>query len=109
MLAEAATGGLVLGGALAFLLVHYAAEIPGAGSLSQALLLGAVALVLLTLGLELPSKLTSAVEDPVHWLWVATVFNVIRIFSLAATIGLVTGAGQRRSRHRGTARGETKE
>lgn len=109
MLLEAAAGGLVLGGAVAFPLVHYPAKIPGAGPLTKAVLLGAVALVVLTIGLELPSKLSSGVDDPARWLLVATEFNVIRILALAVTIGLVTGHGSpRRSRHRGRTRRETK-
>jgi len=105
MLAEAAVGGLVLGGVLAFLLVHHPSKIPGSSLLSKALLLGAVALVVVTVGIEAPSKLTSGVDDPAHWLAVATSFNLIRIIALAVTIGLVAGAGARRgSRHPGAKR-----
>lgn len=109
MLLEAAVGGLVLGVAVAFPLVRYPARIPGAGPLSKAVLLGTVALVLVTVGLELPSKLSSGVDEPAHWLLVATVFNVIRILALAVTIGLVAGAGSpRRSPHRRPTRMETR-
>jgi hypothetical protein len=110
MLVESAAGGLVLGSVVAFLLVHFPAKIPGSDLLSKALLLGAAAIVLLTIGLELPSKLSSDVDDPARWLLVATVFNVIRILALAVTIGLVTRAGgQRRSRHHGRTRRETRK
>ena len=110
MLVEAAAGGLVLGSVVAFLLVRFPAKIPGSDQLSKALLLGAVAIALLTAGLELPSKLSSDVNDPAHWLVVATVINVIRILALAVTIGWVTGAGgQRHSRHHGRTRRETKK
>ena len=109
MLVEAAAGGLILSGALAFVLVHHPAKIPGPGLLSKALLLGAVVVVLLTMGLELPSKLSSDVDDPARWLLVATVFNVIRILALAVTIGVVTGHGSpRHSPHRGWTRRETR-
>jgi hypothetical protein len=109
MLVESAAGGLVLGSVVAFLLVHFPAKIPGSDLLSKALLLGAAAIVLLTIGLELPSKLSSDVDDPARWL-LATVFNVIRILALAVTIGVVTRAGgRRRSRHHGRTRRETRK
>jgi hypothetical protein len=109
MLLEAAVGGLVLGGAVAFLLVRYEARIPGASALSKAVLLGAVALVLVTVGLELPSKLGSGVDEPARWLLVATVFNAIRILALAVAVGLVAGHGSsRHTPHRGRTWTETR-
>ncbi len=66
MLAEAAVGGLVLGGVLTYVLARHPSKIPGAGLLSKSLLLAAVALVVLTIGVEAPSKLTSDLDDPVH-------------------------------------------
>jgi hypothetical protein len=110
MLVESAAGGLVLGSVVAFLLVRFPAKIPGSDLLSKALLLGAAAIVLLTIGLELPAKFSSDADDPARLLVVATVFNVIRILALAVTIGWVTGAGsQRRSRRRGQSRRETRK
>jgi hypothetical protein len=104
MLAEAAVGGLVLGGVLSFLLVLHPSKVPGSGPVNRALLLGAVALVLVTLGIEVPSKLAVDVDDPVHWMLVATIFNVLRILALATAVGLVADAdGEARSRRRGHA------
>jgi hypothetical protein len=104
MLVEAAVGGLVLGGLLTFVLLRHPSGIPGSSLLTKALLLGVVALALLTTGIEAPSKLTSGVADPARWLLVATVINLLRILVLAATVGLVADAGaRRRSRHRGHA------
>jgi hypothetical protein len=104
MLAEAAVGGLVLGGALSFLLVQHPSKVPGSGLLNKALLLGAVALVLVTIGIEVPAKLVADLDDPVHWVLVATTFNVLRILALATTVGLAADAdGESRSRRRGRA------
>ena len=109
MLLEAAVGALVLGVAVAFVLVRYPSRIPGASPLTKSVLLGTAAIVLVTVGLELPAKLSSGVADPTHWLVVATVFNVIRILALAVTIGLVAGrGGPRRSPHRRPTRTETR-
>lgn len=102
MLVEAGVGGLVLAGVLTFVLLRHPSRIPGPSALTKALLLGAGTLVILTIGVETPSKLTSGVDDPAHWLLVATVINLLRILVLAATVGLVADIGaRRRSRHPG--------
>ena len=90
MLVEAAVGGLVLASVVAAVLVRYPQRIPGTGPLSRALWLSAAALVLLTVFVEVPSKLGSGVPDAGHWLLVATAFNVIRVLALGVAIGLVT-------------------
>jgi hypothetical protein len=108
MLVEAAAGGLVVAGALAFVLVRYRERVPGAGQVRKALLLGVGALVLLTVLVEVPSKLRSDVAgDPGHWLLVAAVFNAVRILALGVTIGLVTRARRTQGdRHRPVRRRE---
>ena len=96
MLIQAAVGGLLLAGVVAAVLVRYPDRVPGTGPLSRALWLSAATLVLLTVFVEVPSKLGSGVPDPGHWLLVATAFNVIRVLALGVAIGLVT-----RARHGG--------
>lgn len=94
MLVEAAVGGLLIASVVAVVLVRHPERVPGRGPLSRALWLSAAALVLLTVLVEVPSKLLSGVSNPGHWLLVATVFNVIRVLALGVAIGLVTHAGQ---------------
>jgi hypothetical protein len=105
MLVEAAAGGLVVAGAVAFLLKRFVDHLPGHGPLGKALVLAAVALVLLTVFVGVPSKLRSDVADPGHWLLVETVINAIRILALGVAVGLVTRAQTtRQDRHRPVAR-----
>jgi hypothetical protein len=94
MLVEAAVGGLLIASVVALVLVRYPERVPGSGPLSRALWLSAAALVLLTVVVELPSKLRSGVSDPGHWLLEATSFNVIRLLALGLAVGLVTRAEQ---------------
>ena len=102
MLVEAAAGGLVLSGVLTFMLLRRPSKTPGPNLLVKALLLGAATLVILTVGVEAPSKLASGVDDAAHWLLVATIINLLRILVLAATVGLVADVGaRRRGRHPG--------
>jgi hypothetical protein len=99
MLVEAALGGLALGGVLAFVLVRHSSKVPGSSPLTKALVLGAAAVVVLTIAVEAPSKLASDVDRPAYWLLIATVFNLVRILALAVTVGLVADEGApRRSR-----------
>jgi len=101
MLVEAALGGLIIGSAVAIPLVRFPDRIPGNGPLGRALLLGLGVLVLATVFLEVPAKLLSDAVEPVHWLVVAAVFNLIRIFALSLTVGLVTRRqGARTDSHR---------
>lgn len=90
MLVQAAVGGLLIATVVALVLVRYPERVPGTGPLSQALWLSTAALVLVTVFVEVPSKLRSGVSDPGHWLLVATTFNVIRVLALGLAIGLVT-------------------
>ena len=107
MLVESAAGGLLVSGALAFVLVRHPHRVLGAGQVRKALLLGMGALLLLTVLVEVPSKLRSDVADAGHWLLVLAVFNAIRIFALAVTVGLVTRAQTtRQPRHRPVTRQE---
>ena len=94
MLLEAAVGGLLIACVVALVLVRYPERVPGTGPLSKALWLSAGALIVLTVFVEVPSKLRSGVSDPGHWLLVAMVFNVIRVLALGVAIGLVTRSGQ---------------
>ena len=102
MLVEAAVGGLVLGVVLTFLLLRHTSKIPGSSMPAKALLLGALALAVVTIGIETPSKFTSGVDDPAHWLLVATIINLLRILALAAAVGLIADVrARRRSRQPG--------
>lgn len=102
MLVEAAVGGLLTASVVAVVLVRYPHRVPGNGALSRALWLSATAVVLLTVFVEMPSKLASGVPHPGHWLLVATAFNVIRVLALGVAIGLVVRAGKASLDSRGT-------
>lgn len=100
MLFEAAVGGLLIASVAAVALVRYPTRVPGAGPLSRALWLSATAVLLVTVVVEVPSKLASGVSNPGHWLLVATVINVIRFLALGVAIGLAIRAGQTGAGHR---------
>ncbi len=88
MLLEALVGGLVLGVCVAYPLVRYPSNGP---SLVRSLGLSALALGIVTLVIELPSKLLGGSTDPMRYFLIGLLFNVIRIAALAVVIGLVAG------------------
>lgn len=100
MLVEAAVGGLVVASAVAYPLLRHPDTVPGRGVLGKGLVLGTGVLVLLTMLVEVPSKLHADVADPGHWLMVATVFNAVRVLALAIAVALVVRArGNRHDAH----------
>jgi hypothetical protein len=96
MLVEAAVGGLVVASAAALLLVRGSGRGSRIGPLTRALLLSGGAFLVLTVLVELPSKLASGEADPGRWLLVATAFNAIRFLALGVAVGMLARAGQTR-------------
>jgi hypothetical protein len=106
MLVEAAVGGLLVAGGLVFVLARFAEHVPGRDPLVKALVLAAVALVLATVLVEVPSKLPSDVTDPGRWLLVAAAINTLRLLALGVAIGLSSRPRTvRHDRHRQVTRG----
>ncbi|MEI2774917.1 MAG: hypothetical protein V9G19_02885 [Tetrasphaera sp.] len=92
MLLEAAAGGLVVAAAVTFVLARYPRHVPGDRPMVKALALALAALVVLTVVIEVPAKLRAGLPDLGRWLFVATVFNTVRVLALGVAIGWVTGA-----------------
>jgi hypothetical protein len=103
MLVEAAVGGVVVAGVVALVLVRFPHRVPGTGPVRKALLLATGALVVLTLVLEVPSKLGADVDDAFRWLLVATAFNTVRVLALGLAIGLAARAREGRPARPGAA------
>ncbi|HQR26938.1 MAG TPA: hypothetical protein PLP61_07865 [Nocardioides sp.] len=92
MLVEAAVGGLLVASAVAYPLLRHPGKVPGRDVLTKGLVLGTGVLALLTVLVEVPSKLRADVADPGHWLVVATAFNALRVLALAIATALVVRA-----------------
>lgn len=108
MLVEAAVGGLVLAGIVAFALVRFPERIPGGGPVPKALILSVGTLLVVTALIEVPSKFGSGIADPGHWLFVATLFNAVRVLAMGLAIGLVAHARGTRGERRRVVSGQKK-
>ncbi len=100
MLVQAAAGGVAVAGLGALMVTRFPGRIPGAGPVRKALFLALCTLVVLTVLIEVPAKFATDVDDPGRWLFVATVFNTIRVLALGLVIGLVTRARGAPAHHR---------
>ncbi|HEY3409809.1 MAG TPA: hypothetical protein VGK53_16700 [Propionicimonas sp.] len=86
MLAEALVGGLLIALGVSWALVRQPAALPRTGPIWQALLLSLIALVLVTVVIELPSKVLVNSADPLRYFLVGAAFNTVRILALGVAI-----------------------
>ncbi len=103
MLVEALAGGLLIALGVSWALVRQPGWLPKTSPLRQALLLSLVALVLVTLGIELPSKILMNAADPMRYFLVGAAFNTVRILAL----GLAIRAGSFRKASQAPSGGST--
>jgi hypothetical protein len=86
MLVEALAGGLVIALGVSWALVRQPAALPKMSPTGQALLLSLIALVLVTLGIEFPSKVGVTSAEPLRYFLVGAAFNTVRILALGLAI-----------------------
>ena len=89
MLVEALLGGAIVGLVVGYCLVRFGERIPTSDSMSKALLLTFVALIVATLVLEVPAKFLSSTGDSVRLFIIALAFNTVRFLALGLAIGYV--------------------
>lgn len=87
MLLEALLGGLLIGLAVTYCLLRFTAAIPGRSPVQKAGLLSLLALVLVTILLEVPAKFFTPTPHAMRYFLIGTAFNVLRIFALGFVVG----------------------
>lgn len=89
MLLEALLGGLLIGLAVTYCLLRFTAAIPGRSPVQKAGLLSLLALVLVTILLEVPAKFFTPTPTPhaMRYFLIGMAFNVLRIFALGFVVG----------------------
>jgi riboflavin transporter FmnP len=91
MLLEALLGGLIIGFCVSCSLLRFFDKIPARNPILKSVLLSFIALVIVTVLIELPAKAVTTTSDPVHYFLIGAVFNVLRILALGLTIGYLYG------------------
>ena len=87
MLLEALLGGLILGFLVSYSLLRFFDRIPTRNPILKSVLLSFVALVVVTLLIEVPAKSLTTSSDPLRYFLIGALFNVIRILALGLAVG----------------------
>ena len=86
MLVGALVGGLLIAVGVSWALVRQPAALPKKSPIVQAVLLSLIALVIVTVGIELPSKVLMKSADPLRYFLIGAAFNTVRILALGLAI-----------------------
>ena len=91
MLLEALLGGLVIGLFVSYFLLRFFSQIPTGNPIWKSVMLSLVALVFLTLLVEVPSKFLAETSDAMHYFLIGTMINVVRTLALGVVVGYLYG------------------
>jgi len=87
MLVEALIGGLIVGFGVSFFLLRFFDKIPTKNPILKSLILSSIALIIVTVILEVPSKFFTNTNDALHYFLIGALFNILRILALGIIIG----------------------
>ena len=87
MLLEALIGGLIIGLGVSFFLLRFFDKIPTKNPILKSLILSFIALIIVTIVLEVPSHFLTPNSDPTRYFLISLLFNVLRILALGIIIG----------------------
>lgn len=88
MLVEALLGGLVIGLGVSGVLVRLDEKIPPKSPVLTSILLSVIALIAVTLLVEVPAKfLAPTTDSPMRYFLIGAAFSVVRILALGVVIG----------------------
>ena len=87
MLLEALVGGLTIGLCVSYCLLRFFDNIPTTNPILKSVILSCVALISVTMLIEVPAKLFTTTSAALHYFLIGAVFNVLRILALGVAIG----------------------
>jgi predicted tellurium resistance membrane protein TerC len=87
MLLEALLGGLIIGCCVSYVLLRFFDKLPTEKPVLKSVILSFIALIIVTLLLEVPAKFFTPTSDAMRYFFIGAVFNVIRILALGIVIG----------------------
>ena len=80
MLLEALVGGVIIGFCVSYCVLRFFDNIPTTNPILKSLIVSFVALIVVTLLIEVPAKSLLTISDAWHYFLIGTMFNVLRIF-----------------------------
>ena len=87
MLLEALLGGLIIGFCVSYSLLRFFDKLPTKNPILKSIILSFIALIVVTVLIEVPAKFLTPTSDALHYFLIGTMFNVIRIPALGMAIG----------------------
>jgi hypothetical protein len=87
MLLEALLGGLIIGFCVSYSLLRFFDRIPTRNPILKSVLLSFIALLIVTMLIEVPAKLLTTTSDTLRYFLIGAVFNGLRILALGVVIG----------------------
>jgi NhaP-type Na+/H+ or K+/H+ antiporter len=91
MLLQALLGGLILGFCVGYILLRFFDKIPAKTPILKSVVLSSIALVIVTILVEVPAKFLTTTSDAWRYFLIGAVFNVLRILALGVVIGYLCG------------------
>ncbi len=99
MLLEALVGGLIIGSGVSFSLLRFFDKIPTKNPIQKSVTLSFIALIIVTIVLEVPSHFFTPNSDPRRYFLIGLLINVLRILALGIVLAIYT-AGSTASVHK---------
>ena len=87
MLLEALLGGLIIGLSVSYALLRFIDKLPTKSPILKSVILSFIALIIVTLLIEVPAKSLTTTSDPLRYFLIAALFNMLRILALGVVIG----------------------
>jgi len=87
MLLEALLGGLIIGFCVSYCLLRFFDKLPTKSPILKSVILSFIALLIVTVLIEVPAKSLTTTSDPVRYFLIAALFNMLRILA----VGVATG------------------
>ena len=87
MLLEALLGGLIIGLSVSYALLRFFDKLPTKSPILKSVILSFIALIIVTLLIEVPAKSLTTTSDPLRYFLIAALFNMLRILALGVVIG----------------------
>jgi hypothetical protein len=87
MIVESLIGGLVIGLFVSYSLLLFFDRIPARDPILKSVILSCIALIIVTILLEVPARLLMNTNDALRYFLIGAMFNVLRILALGIVIG----------------------
>lgn len=100
MLFEALIGGLIIACFVSYFLLRFFDKIPTKNPILKSLILSSLALIIVTILLEVPAKFIAYTDNGLYYFLIALLFNVLRLLALGIVIGYLYNRLDRRALHR---------